>query len=102
MISFWGLPVVYSSVSESFLYHETHISSKFCPTPPKDLHQFEDFICTNPGAILKLEHLQTRTQTYWTQLQAGWSRVSFPMVSLKFFIDKTLPAALWPWGRLSL
>jgi len=37
-----------------------------------------------------------------TALRVGRSQVRFPMVSLKFFIDITLPAALWPWGWLSL
>ena len=30
-----------------------------------------------------------------TDLQAGWSRI-------RFFTDLSLPAALWPWGRISL
>jgi len=37
-----------------------------------------------------------------TALQAGRSLVLFPMVSLEFFINIILPAALWPWGWLSL
>jgi len=34
--------------------------------------------------------------------KAGRSRVRFPIVSIEFFIEIILPAALWPWGRLSL
>jgi hypothetical protein len=30
------------------------------------------------------------------------NRVRFPMVSLEFFIDIILPAALWPWVQLGL
>ena len=37
-----------------------------------------------------------------TALQVRRSRVWFPMVSLEFFIDTILLAALWPWGWLSL
>ena len=37
-----------------------------------------------------------------TALKTERSRVRFPMVSLKFFIDMILPAALWPSVRLIL
>ena len=37
-----------------------------------------------------------------TALQVGRSRVRFPIVSLEFFIDIILLAALWPWGWINL
>jgi hypothetical protein len=42
-------------------------------------------------------------QVGWgTALQAGRSRVRFPIMSKKFFIYIILPAILWSWGWLSL
>jgi hypothetical protein len=37
-----------------------------------------------------------------TTLQVERSWVRFPMVSLELFIGIILPAALWPWGWISL
>jgi len=37
-----------------------------------------------------------------TAPQTTGLRARFSMVSLEFFIDINLPAAIWPWSRLSL
>ena len=50
----------------------------------------------------KLGHDAGVAAGWGTAQQIGRSRVRFPMVSLEFFIDTILPAALWPWGWLSL
>jgi hypothetical protein len=57
--------------------------------------------------VVFVNHVLYNYSTLWggeggTALQPGRSWVRFPMVSLEFFIHIILPAALRPWGRLSL
>jgi hypothetical protein len=55
---------------------------------------------------LKIEYFEYYSQVPKfigvTDLQAGRSRVRFPVESLEFFSDLILAVALWPWGRNSL
>ena len=46
---------------------------------------------------LKWGHAAGGAVVWGTALQAGRSRIGFPMVSLEFFIDINLPVALWSW-----
>ena len=54
-----------------------------------------------PKLYKKLQGVCSDAVGLGTALQARRSRVRFPMVSLEFFIDKILPAALWTLGGLS-
>ena len=48
------------------------------------------------AVLLSRGHAAGGAVSLGTALQTGRSRVRFPMVSLEFFIDITLPAAIWP------
>jgi hypothetical protein len=52
--------------------------------------------------LLLLPVARCRAVGWGTMLEAGRSPVPFPTRSLDFSIDLILPAALWPWGGLSL
>ena len=52
--------------------------------------------------IFKTPRLHRDAVGWSTALQTGSSWVRFRIGSLEFFIDLILPAALWPWVRISL
>jgi hypothetical protein len=73
-----------------WLYLPT-VSMGQAPMNPIDFSLYWDILWARGGAL-----------GWGSALQARRSRVQFPMVSLDFFINIILPAAPWPWGRLSL
>jgi hypothetical protein len=72
------------------------------------IHSFSIFIQHHLlmcGIPLTKQHTNTPRGSVFgwnTMLHAGRSWIRFPMRSLDFSIDLILPAALWPWGQLSL
>jgi hypothetical protein len=55
-----------------------------------------------PARIFKYCTYSRGAVSWGTALQTGRPRVRFPIVSLEFFTDIMLPAALWAWGVLSV
>ena len=81
----------------------THVPDRTILQPtPSDMN-----LHRSPNALynkfyLCVSLLRGDAVAWCTALQAGTSRVRFPMVSLEFFIHVVLPVAKWPRGRLSL
>ena len=53
-------------------------------------------------SVLSISGVRGGTFSWGTALQAGKSRVWFPIGWMEFFFDLILPPALWFWVRLSL
>jgi hypothetical protein len=65
------------------------------------LKSFDSYLLYKPSKN-NVEHTSGSVDGLGTMLQAGRSRVRFPMKSLDFSIDLILSAALWLRGLLSL
>jgi hypothetical protein len=72
-----------------------------------NIFQSKNHFCCSPGTVRQIKTkraggARVGPVSWGTALQAGRSQVLFSMVSLESFFDIILPAALWPWGWLSL
>ena len=81
----------------------TYVQFKRKYPNPLNRHMFVTlYMCTFFSSTKVTSGARGSAVGWGTALQVGRSRVRFLMVSLEFFIDIIFPAALWPWGWLSL
>jgi len=101
-LSYSSEAFVNGSFHDTYLYNEDMLTPR--PTPKLEEHPLSPVRHCLFSIFAATLHIEARGGAvgWGTALQAGRSRVRFPMVSLDSFIDIILQAALWPWGWLSL
>ena len=91
-------------LSTAFVLHHTCLQTFWwvlCTRRVKQRLRGQAVLC--PCASFTVQHLFSRGRSWLRYCAtAGRPRVRFRMVSLEFFTDKILPAALSPWGWLGL
>jgi hypothetical protein len=78
--------------SFKFIKHEPSSHSRRYWQRRTDTHSWNVIFCIP----IKANGARGGAVGWGTALQAGRSRIRFPMLSLEFFIDIIVPAALWP------
>jgi hypothetical protein len=97
------LPVCCLCYKDSFKYPR-RLQTAACRIGHRKWEIEVAFVSLSPNTLRQVKVYDARVCAVGrgTALQAEMSRVRFPTVSLEFFIDIILPAALWPRGWFSL
>jgi len=93
ILYYYILYIIYYIIIKSHLQFYNFVLVKHSTT----LHLYFYFVQAKNTTALNLCEARGGAVGRGTAPQAGRSRARFPIVSLDFFIDIILPAALWSW-----